>query len=168
MGIVKTAMRMALLRGEMLDGVLRSLHSVLPALKEPSSYVTVAGLRFAGPTLAEYSTAGHPPILHYRHAAGTIGRLSIEQFPVGLIAAAEYGAAETECTFGDIFVLLTDGIIEVANGHDEEFGLDRIESLLVENVTRPLAEIAKRVIQAAAAHGTQADDQTILLARIIA
>jgi hypothetical protein len=166
MGMVKTAVRMSLLRGEDLGAMLRSLHGVLPGLKEPSAYVTVAGLRFRGPRVVEYATAGHLPILHYRHGSGSIGRLSIEQFPIAMIAAADYTAATTECECGDIFVMLTDGIVEATNTQDEEFGSERIERLLLENAARPLAEIADAMLGASAAHGPQVDDQTILLARV--
>ncbi|HEY7305090.1 MAG TPA: PP2C family protein-serine/threonine phosphatase [Bryobacteraceae bacterium] len=168
MGMVKTAVRMALLRGDALDGILRSLHGVLPGLKEPNAYVTVAGLRFREPRVAEYATAGHLPILHYRHKARATHRLSIEQFPVGMIPSADYHAATAECEHGDIFVMLTDGIVEVADARDEEFGSERIEELLSQNASRPLSEIADVMLRAATAHGPQMDDQTILLARITA
>jgi serine phosphatase RsbU (regulator of sigma subunit) len=62
--------------------------------------------------------------------------------------------------------MLTDGIVEVTNGGDEEFGLERVEKLLLENAARPLAEIAEIMIRAAGAHGPQMDDQTILVVRI--
>ncbi len=166
MGMVKTAVRMSLLRGEDLGGILRSLHGVLPGLKEPNAYVTVAGLRLHGPRLAEYATAGHLPILHYRQKTREIERLSVEQFPIALIAWADYTAATTECGCGDIFVMLTDGIIEATDTSDEEFGWERIERLLLENAARPLAEIANIMLDASAAHGPQLDDQTILLARV--
>ncbi len=166
MGMVKVAVRMALARGECLDGVLRSLHNVLPGVKEPSAYVTVAGLRFPGPNIVEYATAGHLPILHYRSSTRTIARLAVEQFPIGMFPAAEYRAATAECGHEDLFVMLTDGIVEVVNAQDEEFGLERVEHLFLENAARPLAEIADMIIGASAAHGRQTDDQTILLARI--
>ncbi len=168
MGMVKTAVRMSLLRGEDLGGALRSLHRVLPGLKEPNAYVTVAGLRFRGPLLVEYATAGHLPILHYRHKTRVIGRLSVEQFPIAMIAGADYTAETAECEAGDIFVMLTDGIVEATNTRDEEFGLERIERLLLENAARPLVEIVDAMLDASAAHGPQVDDQTILLARVMA
>jgi serine phosphatase RsbU (regulator of sigma subunit) len=166
MGMVKTAVRMALLRGEALDGTLRALQAVLPGVKEPSSYVTFAGLRFDGSGSAEYTTAAHVPILHHRQDSHTIERLFIEQFPVGIIPGAEYRAARAACSTEDVFVMLTDGIVEVTNEGDEEFGLERVERLLLENSARPLAEIAERIIGAATSHGRQIDDQTILIARI--
>ncbi len=166
MAMVKAAVRMALLRGELLEGVLRSLHAVLPGIKDPSSYVTLAGLRFAEPNVVEYSTAGHVPILHYRHKTHTTGRLAVEQFPIGMFPVTEYRAAVTECGRDDVFAMLTDGIVEVANSRDEEFGLERVEQLLLENAARPLSEIAEMIIRGANGHGQQTDDQTILLARI--
>lgn len=167
MGMVKTAVRMSLLRGEDLGGMLCSLHRVLPGLKEPNAYVTVAGLRFQNPIIVEYVTAGHLPILHYRQKTGDIDRLAIEQFPVALIAAADYSGTTAQCGPGDIFLMLTDGIVEAADARDEEFGAERIERLLLENAAQPLTEIAELILRASAAHGAQIDDQTILLARII-
>ena len=35
--------------------------------------------------------------------------------------------------------MLTDGIVEITNTGDEEFGLQRVERLLQENAGRPLA-----------------------------
>jgi serine phosphatase RsbU (regulator of sigma subunit) len=80
--------------------------------------------------------------LHYRHQTRTVERLGMEQFPVGLIPAAEYRAA-TRYGSGDVFLMLTDGIVEVANASEEEFGLERVEQLLLDNSARPLAELAE-------------------------
>src|SRR5262249_50232075 len=167
MGMFKTAARMALLRGAQLDEVLREAHGVLPGLKDPGSYVTFAGIRFSQSGIATYSTAGHGPIIRYRHETRAVERLGMEQFPVGLIPAAEYRTGTTRCSPGDVFVLLTDGIVEVASAGDEEFGLDRIERLLLENSARPLAELIDVLLKASRAHGPQLDDQTILLAKVI-
>ncbi len=62
--------------------------------------------------------------------------------------------------------MLTDGIVEVTKAGDEEFGLERVERLLLENAARPLADIAQIIIGATTEHGRQMDDQTILVARI--
>jgi hypothetical protein len=41
----------------------------------------------------------------------------------------------------DLFLMVTDGITEVANDRDEEFGLTRLEGLLTRHATRALPEI---------------------------
>jgi len=89
------------------------------------------------------------------------------QFPVGLIPTAEYSSATTRCDGGDVFLMLTDGIVEVAYSRDEEFGLERVERLVVENSARPLAELAEILIVATWAQSRHMDDQTILLVRPI-
>jgi serine phosphatase RsbU (regulator of sigma subunit) len=104
--------------------------------------------------------------LHYRQGTHTTERLFLEQFPVGIIPGAEYHVARTECGREDAFVMLTDGIVEVTKAGDEEFGLERVERLLLENAARPLADIAQIIIGATTEHGRQMDDQTILVARI--
>ena len=108
------------------------------------------------------------PILHYRRETHAIERLFIEKFPVGFIAGAEYRAARALCHREDVFVMLTDGIVEVTDARDQEFGLERVERLLLANAARPLAEIAQTIVGASKKHGPQMDDQTILLPRITA
>jgi serine phosphatase RsbU (regulator of sigma subunit) len=69
---------------------------------------------------------------------------------------------------GDIFVLVTDGLIETLNQNDEEFGLQRLEQLLVQNASRPLPDIFDALIAAVSAFGPQKDDRTVLLVRVSA
>jgi serine phosphatase RsbU (regulator of sigma subunit) len=69
---------------------------------------------------------------------------------------------------GDIFDLVTDGLIETLNQKDEEFGLQRLEHLLLQNATRPLPEIFDSLIAAVSKFGLQKDDRTVLLVRILA
>lgn len=52
------------------------------------------------------------------------------QFPVDLMRARPSGTLR-----GEMFLLLTDGITEVVNERDEEFGLARLEQLLCKRST---------------------------------
>jgi serine phosphatase RsbU (regulator of sigma subunit) len=69
------------------------------------------------------------------------------------------------CEAGDLLVILTDGLVEVFHKADEQFGLDRLKTLIREHAAAPLATIEDRVFSAVRAHGTQLDDQTLLLIR---
>jgi serine phosphatase RsbU (regulator of sigma subunit) len=66
-----------------------------------------------------------------------------------------------------LFLMLTDGISEVANAKDEEFGLVRLEHLLVQNAARPLQQLCDFIMNEVKHHGTQQDDQTLLLLRVL-
>ena len=113
----------------------------------------------------EYALAGHPSILHYRHSNKQLRRLETYQFPLGILPAA-YETARVTASAGDIFAIASDGFIELTNSKDEEFGLDRIEKLIVDNAARELPEIFGVVAREAALHGKQQDDQTLLLVRV--
>jgi serine phosphatase RsbU (regulator of sigma subunit) len=57
----------------------------------------------------------------------------MEQFPWGLIPGGRYASQRASYSAQDVFLLITDGISEVSNASDEEFGLDRLELLLGNN-----------------------------------
>ncbi len=91
----------------------------------------------------------------------------MEQFPLGLIREAPIRASGIPySSTGDLFLFLTDGISEVENNRDEQFGLGRLEQLMMQGVTQPLPRIWDTIQQEVGRHGVQADDQTILLIRV--
>ena len=59
MGMLKTAMRLAVQFRQMPVAALESVDHVLPDLKEREMYATLALLRFDGSREAEYALAGH-------------------------------------------------------------------------------------------------------------
>jgi serine phosphatase RsbU (regulator of sigma subunit) len=166
MGVVKTTMRLAVQFRQQPIAVLESADRVLPDLKEPEMYATLALLYFDGSERAEYSLAGHVPILHYRERSRDTAQLSMEQFPLGLLPGGCYASQRVTYSQGDLFLLLTDGISELSNDHDEEFGLTRLEQLLTKYATRPLPQIWELVMSEVNHHGAQEDDQSLLLVRV--
>ena len=67
----------------------------------------------------------------------------------------------------DLFLMMTDGISEVPNANDEEFGLDRLELLLTNNAGQPLPQLWELIMGEVERHGPQQDDQTLLLLRVV-
>ena len=90
----------------------------------------------------------------------------MEHFPLGLIPGGHYTSAGVEYAPGDLFLMLTDGIPDAVNERDEEFGLDRIEQILVSHSAEPLPQIWDAVVNTARRHGPPKDDQTMLLLRV--
>jgi len=167
MGMLKTAMRLALQFRQMPVATLESVDRVLPDLKEPEMYATLALLRFSGSDEAEYAVAGHPPILHYRHGSNDTIRLSMEQLPLGLIPGGSYESKRVSYSPRDLFLMVTDGIPEVANANDEEFGLTRVQELLTRHATRALPDIWDLIMREVRQCGLQRDDQSLLLLRVL-
>jgi serine phosphatase RsbU (regulator of sigma subunit) len=72
-----------------------------------------------------------------------------------------------QTTPGDLLVVATDGILEVSNRGEEEFGVERVKDVIAANTRLPLAELAQQILSAAQAFGKQLDDQTILIVRCL-
>ena len=166
MGMLKTAMRLAVQFRQTPVALLESADRVLPGLKEPDMYATLALLQFDGSTEAEYSLAGHVPLLHYRDRSRDTARLSMEQFPLGLIPGGCYASQRVTYSSRDLFLLLTDGISEVPNDRDEDFGLARMAQLLTQYAAQPLPQLWELIMKEVRQHGAQQDDQTLLLVRV--
>jgi hypothetical protein len=167
MGMLKTAMRLAVRFRQMPVAALESVDRVLPDLKQREMFATLALLRFDGSNEAEYALAGHPPILHYRHGSRDTVWLSMEQLPLGLIPGGSYASKRVTYSPRDLFLMVTDGITEVANARDEEFGLIRLQELLTQHATRALEEIGDLIISEVRQYGPQQDDQSLLLLRVL-
>jgi len=167
MGMLKTAMRVSVQFGQEPVALLESADRVLPALKEPEMYATLALLYFDGSAEVEYALAGHVPILHYRDRTRDTVRLSMEQFPLGLIAGGCYTSQRITYSSRDLFLMLTDGISEVPNEKDEEFGLTRLEQLLTQHAAQPLPHIWELIMSDAKQYGVQQDDQSLFLLRTL-
>ncbi len=167
MGMLKTAMRLAVQFRQMPVAALESVDRVLPDVKGPEMYATLALLRFDGSSEAEYAVAGHPPIIHYRHSSGDTACLSMEQLPLGLLPGGFYSSTRVLYSSRDLFLMLTDGIAEVANARDEEFGLTRLQELLTQHATKALPEIWDLIMGEVRRYGLQQDDQSLLLLRVL-
>jgi sigma-B regulation protein RsbU (phosphoserine phosphatase) len=167
MGMLKTAIRVAVQFQQSPVDLLEGADRVLPAVKEPDMFATLALLRFYSSTEAEYASAGHVPILHYRHRSRDTARLSMQQFPLGLFPGGSYASQRVTCSSRDLFLMLTDGISEVRNDKEEEFGLNRVEELLMRCAEQPLSHIYELIMESVRGYGVQEDDQTVLLVRVL-
>jgi len=169
MAMVKSAARTALLRPGSLEGLLADLNRVLFDVKAGSAtYVTFACVRCRDAGRVEYSLAGNGPILHYHARSKTTSKLAMEQFPLGLFANATFQSGVAEVESGDILALLTDGLPEVEDTSDDQFGLERIGEIVARNTDRPLAELTEKLFAAVRRHGQQTDDETLVLVRAVA
>jgi serine phosphatase RsbU (regulator of sigma subunit) len=167
MGMLKTAMRVALQFRQHPVALLESADRVLPAVKEPDMYATLALVYFDDSAQVEFALAGHIPILHYRDRSQDTARLSMQQFPLGLFPGGRYKSQRVPYSSRDLFLILSDGISEVPNHRDEEFGLARVEQLLKQHSAEPLPRIWELIMGHVRKHGLQQDDQTLLLVRVL-
>ena len=167
MGIVKSAMRTRLLARGDLGDMLTDINAVVAPLSKPSMYATIAALRDDGSGALEVTTAGHLPVLHYRAAAQRMDRVSLPQIPIGMFDERTYTSSRIEVATGDLLAIVTDGLTEVFDAEDREFGLDRLADAIASRADQPLQQIAATVLGEVRGHGPQLDDQTLLLVRVL-
>jgi len=127
--------------------------------------VTASCVRGAAGGAIEYVVAGHLPILRVRANTREVEEITTPQIPVGMFEDFRFTSATLDCDRGDVLALITDGLTEVFDAKDEQFGMDAVKAILGRLADRPLAEISQAIVSAARAHGTQLDDQTVLLIR---
>ena len=86
---------------------------------------------------------------------------------MGLIAGGSYTSQRVTYSSHDLFLMLTDGILEVPNEKDEEFGLTRLEQLLTQHAAQPLPQIWELIMSDVKHYGVQQDDQSLFLLRTL-
>jgi serine phosphatase RsbU (regulator of sigma subunit) len=95
------------------DHFLERLNSVLNLIRKPEMFVTISFHAWDGSQLLAFSTAGHPPILHYCQETPVIKVLWCSNLPVGMFALEEFANDKVSPRPGDVFVLFTDGLPEL-------------------------------------------------------
>ena len=170
MGMVKTAARTYLMDSPPLPAFLERLNQVLLQVKEPEMFATCAALLLsrAGRCLTvEYSCAGHPAILRVRRDSHRVEELEAPQFPLGLFPSTAFQSQNMKVDPGDLLVVTTDGITETTDSQGQEFGIQKLETLLLREIASPLPHVARALLSAVASFGKQVDDYTILLIRVL-
>jgi serine phosphatase RsbU (regulator of sigma subunit) len=171
MGMLKTAARTALLDAGTghpsgtLPLLLEKLNRVLPDVKEPQMYATLTAFRLNADGRVWYAMAASPPVLHWSPVRRDWQRVEEEQFPLGLLPVSGFTGEAIEVGAGDLLVVATDGVLEVCDRQEEEFGIERVEQAITADPRAPLAQLAETILAGARKFGKQTDDQTLLMIR---
>ncbi len=115
-----------------------------------------------------YVNAGHAAPMLVRSGQKRFERLDEGGPVLGLLADARYSAAAVKIGKSDMLILYSDGINEATSQKDEEFGDDRLQHIIAENVNTRPAELCGRImdeVTAFANAGPPPDDRTLLVVR---
>jgi sigma-B regulation protein RsbU (phosphoserine phosphatase) len=114
----------------------------------------------------ECASAGHNPPLLYRAREGRCEYLEISGVAMGLFTNATFEQESSILEPGDILVMYTDGITEIVDAADEEFGEEQLEGLIVENAAlsaQGLTDLIVESITEFAIHQGTFDDETLIV-----
>jgi sigma-B regulation protein RsbU (phosphoserine phosphatase) len=114
-----------------------------------------------------FTNAGHnAPILARRD--GSWLRLGEGGPPLGLFPDRSYGRGEIQLAAGDRLVLFTDGVTEVSSAAGEEFGEERLVTVLLENRHLSALELQEKILAEVAkfSGGHFEDDATLVVVAV--
>ena len=88
----------------------------------------------------------------------------LQNMALGCISDVNYISARARLKKEDLLFLFTDGIIEAVSPEDEEYGVKRLEQVLVKNKNYPIQKICSTVVKNVKDFeaGTQFDDITLV------
>ena len=96
---------------------------------------------------------------------GAVSRIESTGLPLGLFEDADYDEVTVRAESGDIFVLVSDGILDAFNAAGEQFGPKRVEEVIQQSCRLQAKEIVQAIFDAVDKYrGTRAtfDDGTVL------
>ena len=150
--------------------MLAMLNTRLHAARLESRFIaTLFSVYDAGTRRLTLSNAGGPYPLLVRD--GVVQSVRIAGIPLGLFPDIQYDEITIDLVPGDTVLFASDGILESVNADYEEFGPDRLCSVLLSvSPKQSAAEIADKILAATNDHsgdgGAPYDDRTLVVLRV--
>lgn len=120
------------------DQVLYHINNQLSAIVKTGDYLTAIYMRFCSQgQWVQYGGAGHPYPMVYRKSTQCVELLNENGMPLVWIPDMDYSMQQTSLQPGDVVLLYTDGITELANTQEELFGEERLAQLLKASLETP-------------------------------
>lgn len=129
--------------------VVARLNNLLTETTAPGHYATFFfGVIDGNTRRITYTNAGHnPPILLGKDLAAQ--KLTVGGIVLGFLKNQEFRQESRELRSGDYLILYTDGVTEVKNEREEEFGEDGLIRVLKKNYGKTAREVRDAIIDAA-------------------
>ena len=163
---------------KILNATPDSLEQLVGAMNDYACSNSQGGLRFTTAFFAEYQpatraltyiNAGHNwPII--RSKSGRIAYLDRGGLPLGVQPHVAYDSGSAVMETGDWLAVFTDGVVEAANEHATEYGVDRLNAVLSAGANSSPAEMLARImadVGTFVGNQPQQDDITCLLMKAV-
>jgi sigma-B regulation protein RsbU (phosphoserine phosphatase) len=131
-----------------------------------SKYATLFSATLTSAGLLTFCNAGHnPPIVF---GTGGLRTLQTGNMPVGMFDFAQYSDATETLAANDVLVIYSDGVTEALNVDGDEFGEERLVSIVSAHHSQDAAAILTAIVhgvQAFARGAAQHDDVTAMVVK---
>ena len=153
--------------------VMRQLHKLFIHNIRFETFVTFfIGALDSSTNKFTYCNAGHLPPLVFRQTKNkeeSVVMLRPTGAAIGLVEEAIFGEKTIDLQKGDLLVLYTDGVTEAMNPDNQEFGRERLETLIRQVKRLAVNEVIQKVrlsLEEFSGGKPLADDTTIVVCRI--
>jgi serine phosphatase RsbU (regulator of sigma subunit) len=137
---------------------------------DPQTFATLfIGIISRDGLTLRWVNAGHNPQF-VLSSGGAVQALNSTGKPVGLLPGDGFEEKSIDLHHGDFLFLYTDGLVEAADPSGEEFGIERLESILLRERNQSIDRIVGTIVSEIKEHraGTEAGDDATLLALKVA
>lgn len=134
-------------------------------------YVTLF-FALLNPTLGQvtYVNAGHNPPLLFSEEENQLTPLTPTGIPLGVDVGSSFEQRTVQLNSGDFILLYTDGVTEAIDSQEEEFGMERLQSFILNYRHNSAAAIVSALEQAVGyftASTSRSDDLTIVVVKCL-
>ena len=163
-------LRMAFRMGADLDTAFMQVNNQLAETLPDDRFITAfIGILDPQSHRLRFHSAGQAPILYFAAGSASCSWHDPTCFPLAAMPLSRTRAPVLlDMLPGDILVLLSDGIYEYHDGNHQAFGEQRVAALVAEHSDRPVAELARLLLEAVQRHAggaAQQDDITVVLVK---
>ncbi|MCB9800278.1 MAG: CHASE2 domain-containing protein [Candidatus Omnitrophica bacterium] len=152
--------------------VCSALNSSLASTETAGMFVTMLYVViYTAQREMNFAVAGHDPMVYYHAGAKTAELVEVDGgTPLGLFEGMDYPTQNRKCEPGDLFFMISDGVKELRNPKGEEFGMQRLQEIILQAGKEGIAaaEIIQRVQTAMLnfhKHSVPHDDRTMVCVR---
>jgi sigma-B regulation protein RsbU (phosphoserine phosphatase) len=150
-GLIEELMPTAAEPGKFLNEINRSLRAILRQTREPFMATAFYGVVDVAHGELRFANAGHPSPYRMNRSENTVEPLKHydpRHGPaLGVFERAVYPACRVPMDVGDRLVMFTDGIYEVTDARDEEFGPERLLAYVRRKQSLPMEKLFDALLQ---------------------
>jgi sigma-B regulation protein RsbU (phosphoserine phosphatase) len=162
-GMFKSSLRTILNSRHNLNEMLTEVNDSLFPLTKKNMFITSSIIKLTNTNEAEFTVAGHLPVIHYAKSENIVKEHLIKQIPIGVKTAFQFKSDRFHFGKGDIIAIITDGITETTDQKKNEFGIERVKDLIKDNRNKSAEGISKLIFAELEKFGNQKDDNTLLI-----
>ncbi len=167
---IQAAIRSEIRHEVHLGKVLSNVNDLIQQSSDSEKFATLFFAEFDPNTkILRYSNAGHNyPIVVSE--GSTHQRLDCGGTVLGAFPDINYDQGEVQLRKNDVLLFYTDGLSEATNEHDEQYGEDRIMTLITTHRHLTPREIERKIIEdvrAFAGSDSLSDDMTLVILKVM-